>query len=57
MKGVGLKLTLSDEIIGSERAAFCVTCVLPSGKQIIEHVILHLAGGLIRKQVDVEAWN
>ncbi len=57
VKGAGLQLALSDEVLGPERASFCVTCILPSGKRIIEHVIVHHVGGKINRQVDVEAWD
>ncbi len=57
VKAIGLQLALSNEVLGNDRAAFCVTCTLPDGKRIIEHVILHHAGGKIVRQVDVEAWD
>jgi hypothetical protein len=57
VKAAGLHLALSDEVVGEDRAAFCVTCTLPDGKRIIEHVILHHAGGKITQQTDVEAWD
>jgi SnoaL-like domain len=51
-------LSVSDEVIGPTRAAFCVTCTLPDGvRRIIEHVIIHYSGGKIIRQVDVEAWD
>lgn len=57
VKGSNLKLALSDEVLGPERAAFCVTCTLPSGNRIIENVIVHHSAGKIVRQVDVEAWD
>jgi hypothetical protein len=34
-----------------------VTCTLPNGNRIIEHVIIHHRAGRILRQVDVEAWD
>lgn len=51
-------LTITDEVIGPTRAAFCVTCTLPDGhRRIIEHVIIRYSDGKITRQVDVEAWD
>jgi hypothetical protein len=50
-------LALADEVVGPDRVAFSVTCTLPDGRRIYEHTILHLRGGLIARQVDVEAWD
>ena len=57
VKGSNVQLSLSDEVIGPTRAAFCVTCILPSGDRIIENVIVHHKHGKITRQVDVEAWD
>jgi len=58
ISGSGINLTISDEVIGPSRAAFCVTCLLPDGqRRIIEHVIIHYSQGKITRQVDVEAWD
>jgi ketosteroid isomerase-like protein len=57
IKAAGIQIALSDEVLSGTRTAFCVTCILPGGKRIIEHVILHHAGGKIARQVDVEAWD
>lgn len=51
----GIELELSDEVLGDGRIAFRATCTLPGGDRIVEHVILHLDGDLIARQVDVEA--
>lgn len=50
-------LTVEDEVIGSERAAFCLWCTLPDGRRIIEHIIIHHREGRITRQVDVESWD
>ena len=50
-------LAITDEVLGQERAAFCVTCAFPDGNKIIENVIVHLQDGKIVRQVDVEAWD
>jgi len=55
--GANVQLAISDEVIGPERVAFCVTCTLGSGSRILEHVIIHHADGRIVRQVDVEAWD
>ncbi|PKL79375.1 MAG: hypothetical protein CVV27_01965 [Candidatus Melainabacteria bacterium HGW-Melainabacteria-1] len=57
IKDSNLSLAIEDEIVGPERAAFRVWVTLSSGKRIIEHTMLYYAGGLIRKMVDVEAWD
>ena len=57
VKGSNVRLSLSDEVIGPTRAAFCVTCTLPNGNRIIENVIVHHKHGKIIRQVDVEAWD
>jgi hypothetical protein len=57
VKASNVCLAIEDEVVGPTRAAFRVWCTLPGGKRIIEHVILHLAGGRIARQVDVEAWD
>jgi hypothetical protein len=58
VKASDVTLEISDEVLGPTRAAFCVVCTLPDGvRRIIEHVIVHHEGGVIRRQVDVEAWD
>lgn len=57
VKASNIVLAIEDEVVGPTRAAFRVWCTLPNGKRIVEHVILHLAGGKITRQVDVEAWD
>jgi len=57
VKASGVRLRISDEVIGPERAAFCLTVGLASGKRIIEHIIIHFRDGRITRQVDVEAWD
>lgn len=58
IKSSNVTLSISDEVIGPCRAAFCVTCVLADGvSRIIEHVIIHFVAGKITRQVDVEAWD
>jgi ketosteroid isomerase-like protein len=52
-----IELVVSDEVVGSEHAAFRVTATFPDGRRIIEHVIVDIADGRIRRQVDVEAWD
>ena len=53
----GVTLQLSDPVVTRTRAAFALTCTLRDGRRGFEHVILHLAGGRIVRQVDVEAWD
>ena len=52
-----LEIRIHDEVIGDERVAFAATIDLPDGRRVIEHVILHVEDGRIRRQVDVEAWD
>jgi len=48
-------LALDGEVIGAERVAFRVIATRPDGRRVLGHVILELRGGLIARQVDVEA--
>jgi hypothetical protein len=52
-----IEISLSDEVLGRERAAFSVDVILPDGKRVLEHTIVHIEDGKIARQVDVEAWN
>ena len=53
----GVDLRVSDEVVGSDRAAFCLWCRLPDDRRIIEHIIIHFRDGRITRQVDVESWD
>ena len=57
VKASNVSLEISDEVVGPDRAAFCVWCTLGDGRRIIEHVIIHYEGKMITRQVDVEAWD
>jgi len=57
VKASNITLKIEDEVVGPTRAAFCVWCLLPGGKRVVENVIIHFSGGKITKQVDVEAWD
>lgn len=57
IKDSQLTLTIQDELVGPDRAAFCVWVVLSSGKRIIEHTFISYKQGLITRMVDVEAWD
>jgi hypothetical protein len=37
-----IDLTIANEVIGSGHVAFAVTAILPGGRRVYEHVILHL---------------
>jgi hypothetical protein len=52
-----IEISLSDEVLGRERAAFSVGVILPDGKRVLEHTIVHIEDGKIARQVDVEAWD
>jgi len=52
-----IEITLADEVLGRERAAFSVDVTLPDGKRVFEHTIVHIEDGRIVRQVDVEAWD
>jgi hypothetical protein len=52
-----IDLVAADEVIRRRRVAFAVTTVLPGGRRLHEHVILHLRGVRITRQVDVRAWD
>jgi len=57
VRATKVRLSIRDEVLGPTRAAFCVTCTLPSGDRVIENVIIHHRDGKIARQVDVEAWD
>jgi hypothetical protein len=57
VKKINIQLSISDEVLGEQRAAFCVRCKLQDGKEIIENVIIHIKGEKITRQTDVEAWD
>jgi ketosteroid isomerase-like protein len=52
-----IEISLSNEVLGRERAAFSVDVMLPDGKRVFEHTIVHIEDGKIARQVDVEAWD
>ena len=52
-----IKISLSNEVLGRERAAFSVDVTLPDGKRVYEHTIIYIEDGKIARQVDVEAWD
>ena len=53
----GVDLSVTDEVVGPGRAAFCLWCTLPDGRRIIENIIIHFQDGRITRQVDVESWD
>ena len=53
----GIEFSLSDAVLGEERAAFSVEVTLPDGRRVFEHTIVHIEDGRIARQVDVEAWD
>jgi len=57
VKASNVRLEIEDEVIGPGRAAFRVWVHLPGGRRIVEQVYIYFAGGLITRQVDVEAWD
>jgi len=57
LEGSGIEITLSDEVLGKERAAFRLEVTLPDGRRVLEHTIVHIENGNIACQVDVEAWD
>ena len=57
LEGSGIEITISDEVLGRERAAFSVDVTLPDGGRVFEHTIVHFEDGKVARQVDVEAWD
>jgi len=53
----GVELRVSDEVVGPDRAAFCLWCTLGDDRRIIEHIIIHFHDAQITRQVDVESWD
>jgi ketosteroid isomerase-like protein len=52
-----IDLVAANEVIRPGHVSFAVTAILPGGRRIYEHVILHLRGARIARQVDVRAWD
>jgi len=52
-----IEISVFDEVLGGERAAFSVDVTLPDGRHVFEHTIVHIEDGRIARQVDVEAWD
>jgi hypothetical protein len=52
-----IEISVSDEVLGGERAAFSVDVTLADGRRMLEHTIVHFEDGRIARQVDVEAWD
>jgi hypothetical protein len=57
VSAANIDLAVADEVIGPGCVAFAVITVLPGGRRVYEHVILHLRGTRNARQVDVEAWD
>ena len=57
VKAANLSLAIEDEMGTGGRYAFRVVVDRPDGSRVIEHVMLYVEDGLIRRQVDVEAWD
>jgi SnoaL-like domain len=57
VKSSNVELVIEDEVVGPDRAAFCLWCTLPDRRRIIEHIIIHCRDGRITRQVDVESWD
>lgn len=52
-----LRLAIEDEMGAGGRYAFRAVATRVNGERVIEHVMLYVEDGLIRRQVDVEAWD
>lgn len=52
-----LTLTLENDVIGEQRAAYTLVVTRPDGLRIIENVIIEFRGDQIVNQIDVEAWD
>ncbi len=52
-----VRLSISDEVIAGDRAAWMVVCELGDGRRAIENTVVTLRDGLIVRQVEVEAWD
>lgn len=50
-------LRIMDEMGAGGRFAFRAVVTLPDGGRMISHAMLFVDQGLIRRQVDVEAWD
>jgi hypothetical protein len=50
-------LSIEDEMGVGGRFAFRAVVTLPDGGRMISHAMLFVEDGLIRRQVDVEAWD
>jgi hypothetical protein len=52
-----IDLTIADEAMRPGRGAFAVTSIFPGGWRVYQHIILHLRGARIARQVDAKAWD
>jgi len=55
--GRAMSHRVENEVVGEERAAFNETCEYPDGTRVLTATTLHLRGGKIARQVNVEAWD
>ncbi len=53
----GIKLRMENPVIGQDRAACTITCILPDGRRLISNTIYELRNGLIVRQLDVQVMD
>ncbi len=54
IKESGVTLSIEDEVVTPNRAAFCILCTRSDGKRLIENALIHFKEGRIIQQIDVE---
>ena len=52
-----ITMAIENEVVDETGAAFTLTVSFDDGRRIIENVIVEHRGGLIVRQIDVEAWD
>jgi ketosteroid isomerase-like protein len=52
-----IALRVEAMVAAGDGVAFRLWVDRPGGRRIVEHVMLELEGGQIRRQIDVEAWD
>ena len=52
-----IKLTIENEVVADQRAAFTLTVPFDDGRRIIENIIIEHRNGKVVREIDVEAWD
>jgi ketosteroid isomerase-like protein len=53
----GVRFYVDNPVVGEDKAACTLTCVLPSGKKVIANSIMDIRDGQIVRQFDIQAMD